>query len=69
MLLPKRVKYRRVHRLSLIHIYLLRLYNTIYYKSSWRDAFESSRTREDVFTAANGAKQKTDFMHLSLIHI
>ena len=42
---------------------LLRLYNTIYYKSSWRDAFESSRTREDVFTAANGAKQKTDFMH------
>ena len=23
---------------------LLRLYNTIYYKSSWRDAFESSRT-------------------------
>ena len=42
---------------------LLRLYNTIYYKSSWRDAFESSRTREDVFTAANGAKQKTEFMH------
>ena len=42
---------------------LLRLYNTIYYKSSWRDAFESSRTREDVFTAAGGAKQKTDFMH------
>ena len=42
---------------------LLRLYNTIYYKSGWRDAFESSRTREDVFTAANGAKQKTEFMH------
>ena len=42
---------------------LLRLYNTIYYKSSWRDAFESSRTREDVFTAANGAEQKTEFMH------
>ena len=42
---------------------LLRLYNTIYYKSSWRDAFENSRTREDVFTAANGAKQKTEFMH------
>ena len=34
-----------------------------YYKSSWRDAFESGRTREDVFTAANGAKQKTEFMH------
>ena len=42
---------------------LLRLYNTIYYKSSWRDAFESSRTREDVFTAADGAAQKTEFMH------
>ena len=42
---------------------LLRLYNTIYYKSSWHDAFESSRTREDVFTSANGAKQKTEFMH------
>ena len=42
---------------------LLRLYNTIYYKSGWRDAFESSRTREDVFTAADGAEQKTDFMH------
>ena len=42
---------------------LLRLYNTIYYKSSWRDAFESDRTREDVFAAANGAKQKTEFMH------
>ena len=42
---------------------LLRLYNTIYYKSSWRDALESSRTLEDVFTAANGAKQKTEFMN------
>ena len=42
---------------------LLRLYNTIYYKSSWCDAFESGRTREDVFTAANGAEQKTEFMH------
>lgn len=42
---------------------LLRLYNTIYYKSSWRDAFESSQTKQDTFTAANGAKQKTEFMH------
>ena len=42
---------------------LLRLYNTIYYKSSWRDAFEESRTREDVFTAADGTAQKVDFMH------
>ena len=42
---------------------LLRLYNTIYYKSSWQDAFESSQTKQDTFTAANGAKQKTEFMH------
>ena len=42
---------------------LLALYNTIYYKSGWRDAFESSQTREDVFTAASGAEQAVDFMH------
>lgn len=42
---------------------LLRLYNTIYYKSSWRDAFESSRTKQDTFTAADGSAQKVDFMH------
>ena len=42
---------------------LLRLYNTIYYKSGWQDAFKSSQTKQDTFTAANGAKQKTDFMH------
>ncbi len=42
---------------------LLRLYNTIYYKSGWRDAFESSATEQDTFTAADGTAQKTDFMH------
>ena len=42
---------------------LLRLYNTIYYKSSWQDAFEESRTGKDVFTAADGTEQETDFMH------
>ena len=42
---------------------LLALYNTIYYKSGWRDAFESSQTREDVFTAAGGAEQTAEFMH------
>ena len=42
---------------------LLRLYNTIYYKSGWQDAFKSSQTKQDTFTAANGAKQKTEFMH------
>ena len=42
---------------------LLRPYNTIYYKSGWQDAFKSSQTKQDTFTAANGAKQKTEFMH------
>ena len=42
---------------------LLRLYNTIYYKSSWQDAFEESQTGKDVFTAAGGMEQETDFMH------
>ena len=42
---------------------LLRLYNTIYYKSSWQDAFEESRTRKDVFIAASGTEQEVDFMH------
>lgn len=42
---------------------LLRLYNTIYYKSSWWDAFESSDTKQDTFTAADGSKQTVDFMH------
>ena len=42
---------------------LLRLYNTIYYKSGWSDAFVSSRTKQDVFTAADGTAQKVDFMH------
>ena len=42
---------------------LLRLYNTIYYKSSWQDAFEESQTGKDVFTAAGGTEQETDFMH------
>ena len=42
---------------------LLRLYNTIYYKSSWRDAFQSSDTKRETFTAADGVKQTVDFMH------
>ena len=44
---------------------LLRLYNTIYYKSSWRDAFQSGDTKQGTFTAADGAKQTTDFMHIT----
>ena len=42
---------------------LLRLYNTIYYKAGWQDAFESSRTKADTFTAADGSEQRADFMH------
>lgn len=42
---------------------LLRLYNTIYYKAGWRRAFESSQTKSDTFTAANGSKQQVDFLH------
>ena len=42
---------------------LLRLYNTIYYKAGWLDAFESGQTGTDTFTAADGSKQQTDFMH------
>ena len=42
---------------------LLRLYNTIYYKSGWQDAFKSSQTKQDTFTAADGAAQRVDFMH------
>ena len=42
---------------------LLRLYNTIYYKSGWQDAFKSSQTKQDTFTAADGTEQTADFMH------
>ena len=42
---------------------LLRLYNTIYYKSGWQDAFKSSQTKQDTFTAADGSAQTVDFMH------
>ena len=42
---------------------LLRLYNTIYYKAGWLDTFESGQTGTDTFTAADGGKQQTDFMH------
>ena len=42
---------------------LLRLYNTIYYKSGWQDAFKSSQTKRDTFTAADGSAQRVNFMH------
>lgn len=44
---------------------LLRLYNTIYYKAGWRAAFESGQTKADTFTAADGSRQRVNFMHLT----
>ena len=45
---------------------LLRLYNTIYYKTVWQAEFFGGATAEDIFTAADGTEQKTDFMHISI---
>ena len=45
---------------------LLRLYNTIYYKAAWRAEFSGGATEKDIFTAADGTEQRTDFMHISL---
>ena len=45
---------------------LLRLYNTIYYKAAWQAEFSGGATEKDIFTAADGTEQRTDFMHISL---
>ena len=45
---------------------LLRLYNTIYYKAAWRAEFSEGATEKDIFTAADGTEQRTDFMHISI---
>ena len=45
---------------------LLRLYNTIYYKAAWQAAFFEGATKQDIFTAADGTEQRTDFMHISI---
>ena len=45
---------------------LLRLYNTIYYKAAWQAEFFGGATAEDIFTAADGTEQRTDFMHISI---
>ena len=42
---------------------LLRLYNTIYYKAGWWEPFESSGTKADIFTHADGSRQRVNFMH------
>ena len=45
---------------------LLRLYNTLYYKAVWQTEFFEGATEQDIFTAADGTEQRTDFMHISL---
>ena len=45
---------------------LLRLYNTIYYKAAWQAEFFGGATAEDIFTAADGTEQRTDFMHIAI---
>ena len=45
---------------------LLRLYNTLYYKAAWRSRFFEGATKQDIFTAADGTEQRTDFMHISI---
>ena len=41
------------------------LLTTLYFKDQWRDEFWAKETRQDVFTAADGAQQTVDFMHLT----
>ena len=45
---------------------LLRLYNTIYYKAAWCARFFEGATERDIFTAADGTEQRTDFMHIAI---
>ena len=42
---------------------LMMLISTLYFKGTWQKQFNSYDTREDTFTAADGAEQKVDFMH------
>lgn len=39
------------------------LLSTLYFKDQWTVEFNEGQTSEDVFTAADGAEQKIDFMH------
>ena len=41
------------------------LLTTLYFKDQWRDEFWENATKKDAFTAANGAQQTVDFMHLT----
>ena len=41
------------------------LLTTLYFKDQWRDEFWKDATKKDTFTAADGAQQTVDFMHLT----
>ena len=41
------------------------LLTTLYFEDQWRDEFWANATKKDTFTAANGAQQTVDFMHLT----
>lgn len=41
------------------------LLSTLYFKDQWRDEFWEKETKKDSFTAADGAQQTVDFMHLT----
>ena len=42
---------------------LMMLLSALYFKGTWADQFAAFETREDTFTAADGAAQTIDFMH------
>lgn len=44
---------------------VMMLLTTLYFKDQWRDEFWEKETKKDTFTAADGAQQTVDFMHLT----
>ena len=44
---------------------VMMLLSTLYFKDQWRDEFWEKETKKDTFTAADGAQQTVDFMHLT----
>ena len=45
---------------------LMMLVSTLYFKGTWSEQFDAYSTREDTFTAADGAEQTVDFMCRSI---
>ncbi len=44
---------------------LMLLLSALYFKGTWSEQFKDFNTREDTFTAADGAEQTVEFMHRS----